>query len=107
MARRRFSERSPPLPRAKRPSAIALRYKPQQPFLDVAPKLVAKGQGYLAKRILELAKENNVPIHEDPDLTAVLEPLDVDSMIPPELFSAVATVLAALYRANGSGRQYD
>jgi flagellar biosynthesis protein len=95
------------LPRPKRSSAIALRYKPQPPFLDAAPRLVAKGQGYLAKRILELAKQNNVPIYEDPDLTAVLEPLDVDKMIPQELFNAVAVVLAALYRANGSSPQYD
>jgi flagellar biosynthesis protein len=57
----------------------------------------------LAKRILELAEEHGVPIHRDPDLTAVLEPLDVDSVIPPHLFQAVAIVLAALYRANKQG----
>jgi flagellar biosynthesis protein len=72
----------------------------QHPFLDAAPRLVAKGQGNLAKRILELAKENGIPIHHDPDLTAALEPLEVDTMIPPELFQAVAIVLAALYKAN-------
>ena len=91
------------MPRPKRharSSAVALRYKPQHPFLDAAPRLVAKGQGKLAKRILELAVEHGVPIQHDPDLTAALEPLDVDSVIPPELFQAVAVVLAALYRAN-------
>jgi len=90
------------LARMKRNSAIALRYSPRPPFLDAAPKLVAKGQGSLAKRILELAKEHNVPIHYDPDLTAILEPLEVDQMIPPNLFQAVAVVLAGLYKANGS-----
>ena len=88
--------------RMKRNSAVALRYSPQHPFLDTAPKLVAKGQGNLAKRILELAKENDVPIHHDPDLTALLEPLEVDQIIPPSLFQAVAIVLATLYKANSS-----
>ena len=95
------------MPRLKRQSAVALRYTPQHPFLDAAPRLVAKGQGNLAKRILELAKEHGVPIQYDPDLTAVLEPLEVDQMIPPELFQAVAVVLAGLYRANGSAPRYD
>ncbi|HWQ08279.1 MAG TPA: EscU/YscU/HrcU family type III secretion system export apparatus switch protein [Holophaga sp.] len=83
-----------------RPSAVALRYQPQAPFLDSAPRLVAKGKGLLAERILELAREHHVPIERDPDLLAALEPLDVNRMIPPELFQAVAVMLAALYRAN-------
>ena len=88
--------------RTRRHSAVALRYQPRHPFLDTAPRLVAKGKGILAERILELAEQNHVPIHYDPDLTAVLEPLEVDKVIPPDLFHAVAIVLAALYRANGS-----
>jgi flagellar biosynthesis protein len=88
--------------RVRRDSAVALRYEPRQPYLDAAPKLVAKGNGQLARRILELAEEHGVPVHRDPDLVAALEPLDVDRMIPPELFQAVAAVLAALYRANGA-----
>ena len=83
-----------------RPSAVALRYQPQAPFLDSAPRLVAKGRGLLAERILELAREHRVPIERDPDLLSVLEPLDINKMIPPELFQAVAVMLAALYRAN-------
>ncbi|MDR2561513.1 MAG: EscU/YscU/HrcU family type III secretion system export apparatus switch protein [Holophagales bacterium] len=91
------------MPRTKRnarETAIALRYKTQHPFLDAAPKLVAKGQGKLAERILELAKEHGIPIHQDSNLTAALAPLDVDTVIPPNLFQAVAIVLAGLYRAN-------
>jgi flagellar biosynthesis protein len=61
---------------------------------------VAKGKGLLAERILALAKEHGVAITRDPDLLAALEPLDLDRLIPQELFQAVALVLAALYRAN-------
>ncbi len=88
------------MPRAPRRSAVALRYQPEAPFLDAAPKLVAKGQGLLAERILELAKEHGVPVQADPDLLNLLEPLDLDRVIPPELFRAVAIVMAGLYKAN-------
>ena len=83
-----------------RPRAVALHYRPEDPFRDAAPRLVAKGKGLLAERILELAKQHGVSISKDPDLLAALEPLDVDRLIPPELFQAVALLLAALYRAN-------
>jgi flagellar biosynthesis protein len=88
--------------RSTRPSAVALRYHPQAPFLDAAPRLVAKGEGMLADRILDLARKHGIPVEHDPDLLAALEPLDVDAVLPPELFQAVAIMLAALYRANGS-----
>lgn len=89
------------MPQARRrPSAIALRYQPEAPFLDAAPRLVAKGQGLLADRILALAREHQIPVERDPDLVAALEPLDINKLIPPELFHAVAIMLAALYRAN-------
>jgi len=87
-------------PARRRPSAVALRYQPETPFLDAAPRLVAKGQGLLADRILELAKEHGIPVRQDPDLLSALEPLEIDRLIPPELFQAVAVMLAALYRAN-------
>jgi len=88
------------MPRPRRLSAVALRYQPEAPLSDIAPRLVAKGQGILAERILELAKEHHIPIQRDADLLALLEPLDVNKMIPPELFQAVAILLATLYRAN-------
>ncbi len=87
-------------PVRRRPSAVALRYQPEAPYLDAAPRLVAKGQGLLADRILDLAKAHGVPVQRDADLLAALEPLDVNKLIPPELFKAVAIMLAALYRAN-------
>jgi flagellar biosynthesis protein len=87
-------------PTSSRPRVAALRYRPEAPFQDAAPRLVAKGQGLLADRILELAKAHGVTITKDPDLLAALEPLDLDKLIPPELFQAVAMTLAAIYRAN-------
>ena len=79
---------------------MALRYQPQAPYLDAAPRLVAKGEGLLADRILALARQHGIPVERDPDLLAALEPLEVDRVLPPELFRAVAIMLAALYRAN-------
>jgi flagellar biosynthesis protein len=92
--------RSAARPASSRTRAAALRYQPEAPFQDAAPRLVAKGQGLLAERILELAKQHGVSVSKDPDLLAVLEPLDLDRLIPPELFQAVAVLLASLYRTN-------
>ena len=93
------------LPKGRRPliqrtRAAALRYEPKEPFLDAAPRLVAKGQGLLAERILKLARQYGVPIEKNPNLMAALAPLEVDKLIPTELFQAVAVMLAALYQAN-------
>ena len=87
-------------PGSSRPRAAALRYRPEAPFQDAAPRLVAKGQGLLAERILDLAKLHGVSITKDPDLLAALDPIELDRLIPPELFQAVAVLLAALYRVN-------
>ena len=88
-------------PRPPRPRAAALRYQPEAPFNDAAPRLVAKGEGLLADRILQLARQHGIPVEHNPDLLAALEPLEVNRVLPPELFRAVAIILAALYRANG------
>ena len=77
--------------------AIALRYDTDR---DNAPRIVAKGAGHVAERILALAREAGVHIHEDPDLVAVLSKLDVDTYIPEELYRAVAEILAFVYRLN-------
>jgi flagellar biosynthesis protein len=94
------------LPRLTRNSAVALRYHPQAPYLDAAPRLVAKGEGLLAERILQLAKQHGIPVEQDPDLLAALAPLEVDRVLPPELFRAVAIMLAALYRANRQAERF-
>ena len=87
-------------PGSSRPRAAALRYRPEAPFQDAAPRLVAIGQGLLAERILDLARQHGVSITKDPDLLAALDPIELDRLIPPELFQAVAVLLAALYRVN-------
>jgi flagellar biosynthesis protein len=82
-------------PRQKR--AVALRYDPAR---DTAPKVVAKGRGRTADQILELARKNDVPVRQDANLVQVLSRLNLDQEIPPEVYSAVAAILAFLYRVN-------
>ena len=82
---------------SKRRAAVALRYKMNE---DPAPKLVAKGAGKIAEKIIQAARDAGVPIHEDPDLLALLMTLNIGEMIPPELYTAVAEVLAFIYRIN-------
>jgi flagellar biosynthesis protein len=65
-----------------------------------APKVTAKGRGRVADEIIRIARENGVPIHEDPDLLELLYPLELDSEIPPELYGVVAELLAYIYRMN-------
>ena len=67
---------------------------------DPAPVVVAKGGGYLAEKILEIAKECGIPLYEDPDLVEVLAKIDLGNVIPPELYQAVAEVLAFVYNLN-------
>ncbi|MDA8137704.1 MAG: EscU/YscU/HrcU family type III secretion system export apparatus switch protein [Desulfobacteraceae bacterium] len=77
--------------------AAALRYDRQQ---SGAPQLVAKGRGKVAERIMALAKEHHVPMVEDRNLVQMLEALDLNTEIPPELYQAVAEVLVFVYRLN-------
>ncbi|MBQ7956216.1 MAG: EscU/YscU/HrcU family type III secretion system export apparatus switch protein [Lachnospiraceae bacterium] len=69
--------------------AIALEYDPQ----DEAPKVVASGRGVLAEKIIEKAKESDVPIHRDDKLADTLSRLEIGDMIPPELYEVVAEIL--------------
>ena len=77
--------------------AVALRYNQDE---DAVPRVVASGQGKLAERIIELAREHGIDIHEDPDLVEMLSKLRVDQYIPERLFVAVAEVMAYVYRIN-------
>ena len=60
---------------------------------EKAPKVVASGRGYLADKIVEVAKESDVPVHKDAKLARSLSVLDIGEYIPPELYSVVAEVL--------------
>ena len=69
--------------------AIALEYSPD----EEAPKVIATGRGALAERIIEKAKEADVPIHRDDKLADTLSRLEIGDMIPPELYEVVAEIL--------------
>lgn len=69
--------------------AIALSYDPSED----APKVIATGKGALAERIIEKAKEADVPIHRDDSLADTLSRLEIGEMIPPELYEVVAEIL--------------
>ena len=79
---------------AHRQAAVALAYEDS----DGAPRIVAKGRGALAETIIARAREAGVYVHESPELIAVLMQVDLDARIPPELYLAVAELLAWLYR---------
>ena len=81
----------------KKSKAVALKYDKEK---DAAPRITAKGQGYVAQKIVEAARAHNVPLHEDKNLVQVLEALDLETEIRPELYRAVAEVLAFIYRLN-------
>ncbi len=87
----------PRAPRDPRRRAVALRYREDE---GNAPRVLAKGSGEIADRILALAREHDIPLHEDRDLVAVLGALEIDQPVPPALYVALAEVLAHIYRAN-------
>ena len=78
----------------ERPAAAALVYDPTQPG---APEIVATGRGVVAEQIVALARENDIPLHQDPGLVEALARLDVGTVIPRELYVVVAEVLAFVY----------
>ena len=75
-------------------SAVALAYSQT----DAAPRVVAKGRGVLAEKIISRAQEHGVYVHESPELVSLLMQVDLDQRIPPQLYIAVAELLAWLYR---------
>jgi flagellar biosynthesis protein len=87
----------PPPPPAR--SAVALRYERGH---DAAPRVLATGRGGVADAIVRRARETGVTIREDEALTAALAHLDVGDTIPPELYRAVAEVLAYVYRLDAT-----
>lgn len=80
-------------------SAVALAYSQG----DAAPRVVAKGRGLVAEQIITRAQEHGVYVHESPELVSLLLQIDLDQRIPPQLYVAVAELLAWIYRLE-SGR---
>ena len=77
----------------KKATAVALAYRDG----EAAPKVVAKGKGLIADQIMARAKEAGVFVHESKELVALLMNVDLDSQIPPQLYRAIAELLAWLY----------
>lgn len=77
--------------------AAALAY---DPAADGAPKLIGKGGGLVAERIVEMAIERGIPVHADPGLLGFLMRVDLEERIPAELYVAVASVLAMVWTAD-------
>lgn len=77
-------------PESKKPLAVAIGYDEKSMN---APQVMASGQGYLAERIIEAAKEFNIPVEHDPVLAQALGQLDLGQEIPPELYRVIAEIL--------------
>jgi flagellar biosynthesis protein len=95
-----FEERPSPFMDERDPpsmQAAALKYDPST---DAAPRVVAIGREKSAEQIIAIARENGIPIHEDPFLVAALAKVDIGGFIPPELYLIVAEILAYIYRVN-------
>lgn len=76
--------------------AVALNYDEE----DEAPRVAAKGDGALARKIIQLAEQEDIPIYQDEELVELLYGLDLDEQIPPSLYEVVAEVFAFVYRLN-------
>jgi flagellar biosynthesis protein len=86
-------------PADPRCAAVALKYAAAT---ENAPKVIAKGRGLVAEKIMALARAQGIPIREDPDLVQILTQIDLDQEIPPSLYRVVAELLAFVYRLNQS-----
>ncbi|HFE36788.1 MAG TPA: hypothetical protein ENK06_00030 [Gammaproteobacteria bacterium] len=77
-------------------SAVALKYES-----DKVPKVIAKGDGHLADKIVEIAEEHGVTLYQDSELVKLLSRIEIDEEIPANLYQAVAVVLAFVFQLNG------
>ena len=81
--------------------AAALKYDKEK---GSAPKVVAKGKGSSAQKIISLAKENNLPIKKDEDLVELLSKVELDKEVPENLYKAVAEVFVFVYKMTNETR---
>lgn len=80
-----------------KPYAVSLQYNGGG---DHAPKVTAKGQGWMAEKIIAMAEEQNIPIKKDRDLIELLAKIDVGKEIPESLYKIIAELLAWVYTLN-------
>lgn len=92
---------SPRMEKKQPTQAAALRYRYGE---DVAPIVVASGQGEIAQKIIELANKSGVPNHPEPALVQILSRLEPGSVIPEETYQTVASILAFIWHLDG---KYD
>lgn len=85
----------------KQKKAAALSY---QADTDPAPRISAKGSGWVAEEIIARAKKHGVPIQEDATLTELLQAFETGRMIPPELYEAVAEIFLFIYNLDKESR---
>lgn len=78
-------------------TAVALSYEEG----DEAPKILASGKGYVAEKIVERAKEEEIPVHKDEKLASTLSKLEIGDYIPQELYGVVAEILVFVNRVEG------
>ena len=88
--------------RKKIKKAVGIEYKSE---VDHAPKVIAKGSGSLAERIIKVAKEHSIPIYEDPDLVEVLSGVDLYKEIPEVAYQVIAEILAFVYTMNNKWKE--
>ena len=81
----------------ERKTAVALSYEAG----DTAPKILATGKGYVAEKMIEVAKQENVPLHKDTKLAETLSRLEIGDYIPKELYGVVAEILVFVDRVEG------
>lgn len=83
--------------------AVALAYRSDQ----AAPQVIAKGRGLIAEEIIQRAKEAGIYVHESAELVTLLSQLNLDERIPPQLYIAIAELLAWLYRLEHSEERLE
>ncbi|QZY56618.1 EscU/YscU/HrcU family type III secretion system export apparatus switch protein [Crassaminicella profunda] len=84
----------------KKEMAAAIKYDQEK---TAAPVVVAKGEGYIAKKIKEIASEMDIPTYKDEKLVKQLNNLSIGEEIPPELYQVVAEILAFIIRLDTKG----
>jgi flagellar biosynthesis protein len=83
----------------KKKKAIALAYDPNT---DAAPKIIASGQGITAEAICRIAQEHKIPLYKNESVAERLIHQELNTVIPPELYTAIAEILAFIYRLDKS-----
>lgn len=84
--------------------AAALKY---DHLTQNAPKVIAKGQGDIAKNIIKIAQDNDLPIKKDEDLIELLSKLDIDKEIPTEMYKAVAEIFSFIYGITNKNKKEE